>query len=145
MDDLIPVSNDIDMLNSEEEALCRRFDMDDRGEVSYFLGMSIKRDRQAKTLSISQRSYAEKILRRFGMESSKPVSTPLEPRKKFRELTDDECFDTQTYQQAIGCLIYLSVISRSDIAAAVGTLSQYMSRPSKEHWMGVKRVLRGDI
>ena len=30
VDDLIPVSNDIDMLNSEKEALCQRFKMDDR-------------------------------------------------------------------------------------------------------------------
>ena len=32
--------------------------------------------------------------------------------------------------------------TRPDIAAAVGVLSQYMPRPSKDHWMGVKRVLR---
>ena len=143
VDDIVPVSNDTEMLNNEKESLCRRFDMDDRGEVHYLLGMLIKRDRAAKTLSISQRSYTEKILKRFGMEASKPVGTPLEPGKKFQKFTeDDERFDTQTYQQAIGCLTYLSVISRPDIAAAVGTLSQYMSEPSKEHWMGVKRILR---
>ena len=77
------------------------------------------------------------------MECSKPVSTPLEPGKKFHELSDvNESFDTQTYQQAIGCLTYLSVISGPDIAAAIGTLSQYMAKPSRDHWMGVKRVLR---
>ena len=32
--------------------------------------------------------------------------------------------------------------TRPDIAAAAGVLSQYMPRPSKDHWMGVKRVLR---
>ena len=94
-------------------------------------------------MSVSQQSYTERILKRFGMESCKPIATPLEPGKKFHELSsDDESFDTQTYQQAIGCLTYLSVTTRPDIAAAVGILSQYMSKPSKEHWMGVKRVLR---
>ena len=110
MDDLIPVSNDIDMLNSEKEALCQRFKMDDRGEAHYLLGMLIKRDRRAKTLSISQQSYTEKVLKRFGMDSCKPIATPLEPGKKFHELSsDDESFDTQIYQQAIGCLTYMSV------------------------------------
>ena len=143
VDDLIPVSNDIDMLNSEKEALCQRFKMDDRGEAHYLLGMLIKRDRRAKTLSISQQSYTEKVLKRFGMESCKPIATPLEPGKKFHELSsDDKSFDTQIYQQAIGCLTYMSVTTRPDIAAAVGILSQYMKQPSKEHWMGVKRVLR---
>ena len=36
----------------------------------------------------------------------------------------------------------MSTATRPDIAAAVGVLSQYMSRPSKDHWIGVKRVLR---
>ena len=36
----------------------------------------------------------------------------------------------------------MSTATRPDVAAAVGVLSQYMSRPSKEHWIGVKRVLR---
>ena len=47
-----------------------------------------------------------------------------------------------TYQQAIGCLTYIATATRPDIAAAVGVLSQYISRPSKDHWIGVKRVLR---
>ena len=36
----------------------------------------------------------------------------------------------------------MSTATRPDIAAAVGVFSQYMSKPSKDHWMGVKRVLR---
>ena len=36
----------------------------------------------------------------------------------------------------------MSTATRPDITAAVGVLSQYMSKLSKDHWMGVKRVLR---
>ena len=36
----------------------------------------------------------------------------------------------------------MSTATRPDIAAAVGVLSQYMSKPSKDHWTGVKRILR---
>ena len=36
----------------------------------------------------------------------------------------------------------MSTATRIDIAAAVGVLSQYMSRPSKDNWIGVKRALR---
>ena len=49
---------------------------------------------------------------------------------------------SMTFLPAIGCLTYISTATRPDIAAAVGALSQYMSKPSKDHWMGVKRVLR---
>ena len=143
VDDIIPVSTDIQMLNAEKKALSERFKMDDRGEVHNLLGRLIKRDRKAKVTTVSQCNYIERVLSKFGMESCKPVSMPLEPGTKFLELSnEDEKFDTQTYQQAIGCLTYLSVISRPDISAAVGVLSQFMAKPSKDHWIGVKRVLR---
>ena len=77
------------------------------------------------------------------MENCKPVSTPLEPGKKIQQLSEDqEPFDIHTYQQAIGCLTYASTTTRPDIAAAAGVLAQYSSRPSKDHWIGIKRILR---
>ena len=105
--------------------------------------MSIKQDRENRTLTLSQPTYVEKVLRKFGMESCKSVSTPLKPGRRFQQLSpNDEPFDVQTYQQAIGCLTYVSTATRPDIAVAVGVLSQYMSKPSKDHWTGVKRIAR---
>ena len=58
--------------------------MVDKGEAHHVLGMSIKRDRKAKTLFISQPKYVENVLQRFGMKDCKPVSTPMEPGKSFK-------------------------------------------------------------
>ena len=78
----------------------------------------------------------------FGMANCKPVSTPLEVGKTFHKRTDvEEPCDVQVYQHAIGFLTCVSTATRPDTSAAVGTLSQYMSNPSKDHWMGVKRLL----
>jgi len=77
------------------------------------------------------------------MENCKPISTPLEFGKKYEELSkEDEKFDTRTYQRAIGCLTYAATISRPDLSTAISILSKFMSKPSVEHWKGVKRVLR---
>jgi hypothetical protein len=46
------------------------------------------------------------------------------------------------YVSAIGSLMYEIVYTRLDIADAVGVLSRYMSKPGKEHWITLKRVLR---
>ena len=141
--DSIPVSIDICILNAEKETLCRRFEMVDKGEAHHVLGMSIKRERKAKTLFISQPKYIENVLQHFGMKDCKPVSTPSEPGKQFQKASDDEeSFDTKMYQQVMGCLTYASTATRPDIAVAVGTLSRYMSNPSKAHWMAVKQILR---
>ncbi|CAB3988289.1 Retrovirus-related Pol poly from transposon TNT 1-94 [Paramuricea clavata] len=98
VDDIIPISNDINMLNAEKDLLCKHFEMTDQGEIHFILGMTIKRDRETKTLFISQQKYLESVLDRFA--------------------------------------------TRPDISAAVSILSSYMSNPSKEHWNGVKRLIR---
>ena len=65
--------------------------------------MSIQRERESKILTISQKSYLENILKWFGMQDCKPVSTPLEPGKKYDKLQDDrDPVDVQRYQVAIG-------------------------------------------
>ena len=79
VDDTLLASNDDQMLRAEKAKLGERFEMDDRGQVHYLLGMSIQRERESKILTISQKSYLENILKRFGMQDCKPVSTPLEP------------------------------------------------------------------
>ena len=143
VDDIIPVSSDVKMLKAEKESLCREFEMVDLGEILFILGMSIKRHRATRSLTISQGQYLRDLLKRCGMEECKPMSTPLESGKKFHKRTDEEerC-GKSIYQQAIGCLTYVSTARRPDNAAAVVTLSQFMSDQSKEHWMGVKRKLR---
>lgn len=143
VDDIITISNDINMLNAEKNMLCEHFEMTDQGEVYYVLGMTIKRDREAKTMYISQKNYVESVLNRFGMTNCKTVSTPLECGTTFHKRTEEEEeFDKNLYQQAVGCLTYISMVTRPDISAAVSILSSYMSDPSKEHWIGVKRILR---
>ena len=116
----------------------------DNGNIHYVLGMQITRDRTNRTLTISHPNYLSNVLKRFNMENCRPVATPLEAGRKFQKASDnDKLFhDISLYQQAIGCLTYASTTTRPDIAAAVSTLSQYMSKPSVDHWTGVKRVLR---
>jgi hypothetical protein len=46
------------------------------------------------------------------------------------------------YVSVVGSLMYTMVCTRMDIAHAVGVLSNYMSKPGKEHWTIVKRAFK---
>ena len=46
------------------------------------------------------------------------------------------------YREAVGCLMYLMVTTRPDIAYAVQAVSQHTSTPRLVHWEAVKRILR---
>uniref|UniRef100_A0A3Q7EZJ0 Reverse transcriptase Ty1/copia-type domain-containing protein n=1 Tax=Solanum lycopersicum TaxID=4081 RepID=A0A3Q7EZJ0_SOLLC len=56
--------------------LSAEFEMKDLGAARKSLGMEIIRDRERRKLFLSQRSYIQKVLARFGMSSSKPIDTP---------------------------------------------------------------------
>ena len=107
------------------------------------LGIEVKRDRPKRKLYSSQQEYIEQVLSRFGMEQSKPVTTPMERlSSKSTSESSEPAPQGTPYRHAIGSLIYLVTGSRPDIAFAVSRLSKYLESPLQSHWIAVKRVLR---
>ena len=45
------------------------------------------------------------------------------------------------YAEAIGSVLWPMVISRPDMAYAVGVLLQFIQNPGPVHWKGVKRII----
>src|ERR1700678_2659153 len=46
------------------------------------------------------------------------------------------------YSEAIGSVLWATVVSRPDTACAVGILSQFIQNPGLAHWEGVRRLIR---
>ena len=110
VDDTILMSNDNKTLLEEKKRIGERFEMEDRGEVHFVLGMEVKSNRKNHRMTICQTSYLQDVLARFGMEDCKTVSTPMEAGKVFTSLSDDEeAIDVKRYQAAIGSLNYAAV------------------------------------
>uniref|UniRef100_A0A3Q7JAX8 Reverse transcriptase Ty1/copia-type domain-containing protein n=1 Tax=Solanum lycopersicum TaxID=4081 RepID=A0A3Q7JAX8_SOLLC len=114
--------------------LSAEFEMKDLGAARKILGMEIIRDRERRKLFLSQRSYIQKVLARFGMSSSKPIDTPSEEEKEYMSRVP--------YASAVGSLMYAMVCTRSDLAHAVSVVSRFMGQPGREHWQAVKRIFR---
>lgn len=112
-------------------------------EANYFVGLQIERDVVNNTLKIHQRSYLERILKRFNMEDCKVLSTPMDINAKLVKSTEkSNSEENYPYKEAIGNLIYLIIGSRPDIAYSVSKLSQFMDAYDKTHWTAVKHILR---
>jgi len=144
VDDILIAGPDLDEINQLKAWLTKRFEMTDLGEISFYLGMEIKRHRPTKTLRLSQRAYLAKILDNLKMQDCKPVATPMDLSKLTpaeKEYASSEA-DRQWYAGAIGSLMYLMLGTRPDIAFAVSCLSRFMSNPTSAHITAVKRVCR---
>lgn len=139
VDDILIFGKDMGQIKWIKEKLSESFKMKDLGEVSSFLGLDITRCLDNGTLELSQQAYIEKVLARFGMKDCKPVATPMDVNCKWKKsnIPTDEPF-----KELLGSLQYLTIMSRPDITIAVSILSQFQSSPGKEHWDGLKRILR---
>lgn len=143
VDDLKITGSSMTDINFLKQALSKRFQMVDLGPISYYLGISITRDRPNRILRLSQQTYLEKVLRDHGMWESKPVATPMEGRLEAGpegfQATDDSRL---RYQSAVGSLMYAMLGTRPDLAFSVSVVSRYSSNPTDTHWTAVKRIFR---
>ena len=73
--DALILTGDDQLIKSRKEDLVREFEMKDMGLMHYFLGMEVWQG--DGDLFVSQGKYANEILRRFHMESCKPMKTPI--------------------------------------------------------------------
>ncbi|KAG2782680.1 hypothetical protein PC111_g24477 [Phytophthora cactorum] len=148
VDDLVLASSSDKMLKETKQALSDRFEMTDMGQLKYFLGMEIEQDVATGKVSVRQTKFANDILEKFNMEKSNPVKTPQDPGLKLTKAMceggckHDETMANVPYRNAVGCLMYLMVGTRPDLAAAVGVLSQFAADPCPTHWQALKRVFR---
>ena len=78
VDDILIARNDMDSIVATKKWLSSTFEMKDKGEAHFVLGIEIVRDRFKKLLGLSQETYIKKVLERFSMENSKPINTPVE-------------------------------------------------------------------
>ena len=130
-------------LKDFKRAICKRFDMKDLGKLHHFLGLKVVQDDDSGDVWIGQSAYVDKVLLKYGMQDAKSVSTPVDVSTKLVQAVDgEELFEQCMYQSAVGSLLYLSTGTRPDIAFAVSSVAKFSSKPTKQHWIGVKRILR---
>lgn len=141
VDDILLVSASLTTLEKVKKQLASEFEMTDDGAVKQFLGLRIDRNVPAGVMKISQRSYFESLLKRFGMTDCKSISTPIEHRLRLKKGVEQQR-TTKPYRELIGCLMYASLTTRPDLSAAVNYFSQFQSCPNEEHWVHLKRMLR---
>lgn len=129
-----------------------RFEMRNLGELEWFLGIHITRDRNVSKLWLCQDSYIDKIVAKFhisldGKAPSTPLSAYLDgPYSTGPGLIKYDGHATaqeiQAYQQRVGSINFAAVITRPDVAQAASKLSEFLTNPSKFHMESANRTLK---
>ena len=78
VDDIILRGKSNIKMSVVKKELSHKFEMKDLGPLHYFLVVKVIHKRESGAIWVGQPVYAEKILQRYGMQDSKPVSTPCQ-------------------------------------------------------------------
>jgi hypothetical protein len=141
VDDMMIACNSIKMVAGFKQAIGKRFDVKDLGDLKWILGMEVVRDRQRRILSINQKIYVQKMLERFGMAECHGVRTPAD-RVIPRLSEDDKPIDSRKYQSMVGSILYAVVVTRPDMAFIAQNLGRNLQKTGEEHITACKRVFR---
>ncbi|GJQ91000.1 retrovirus-related pol polyprotein from transposon TNT 1-94 [Tanacetum coccineum] len=116
-------------------------DVDDGTNV-VFLGLQVSQSPGG--IFINQAKYALETLKKYGMDLSDPVDTPMVDRLKLDEDLMGIPVDQTRFRGMVGSLMYLTA-SRPDLVFAVCMCARYQAKPTKKHFEAIKRVFRCDL
>lgn len=108
-----------------KKKLIAAFKIVDMQPISFYLKLKISRDREKKTIKLSQPLYIDKILAKFYLSQANTsnipmIVIPLELNNKKAIATKRE-----RYQGITSLIILFMVEIRSDIAFATSVISQF--------------------
>nr|GEV57951.1 hypothetical protein [Tanacetum cinerariifolium] len=115
------------------------FDMSMMGELNFFFGLQIKQMEDG--IFFNQSKYIKQMLKKFGLEDSKPMETPMYFDTKLMKDEECESVDSTKYRGMIGSLLYL-MESRPDIMFSVYLCVCFQEAPKTSHLEAVKRIFR---
>ncbi|GJV74768.1 hypothetical protein Tco_1506352 [Tanacetum coccineum] len=96
---------------------------------------------------INQSKYALESLKKYGMESSDPVDTPMVEKFKLDEDPQGKAVNPTHYRGMVGTLMYLTA-NRPDLTFAIIMCALYQAKPTEKHLHTVKiifKYLRGIV
>ena len=147
VDDLL-IFSETQLLQPLVDKILATFDGRDLKELSNVLGMEVKRDRKAKTLSISHKQMISDLLERNKMSGCRCSPSPLVPRDQIMSLSEDptrekaSVSDHKRFMKAVGSIHYIAAVTRPVIAYAAHTLARHMAGSATKHWLAVQHVMR---
>ncbi|GKC09778.1 putative ribonuclease H-like domain-containing protein [Tanacetum coccineum] len=90
---------------------------------------------------INQSKYALKILKKYGINTTDSVDTPMIETKKLDEDLQGKSVDATLYRGMIGSLMYLTA-SRPNLNYVVCLCARYQAKPTEKHLQAVKQIFR---
>jgi hypothetical protein len=119
--------------------MSNEFEMSMMGELQFFLGLQIQQSNEGTF--VHQAKYTKDIVRKFTMQDSKAMVTPMSTTTALDAGEQGEHVDQKEYRSMIRSLLYLTT-TRLDIQFSVCLCSCFQASPRTSHWQAIKRIFK---
>jgi len=125
------------------EGIMKKYEAQHEGDIEWYLGIRVVRDRTERKAWLVHDSYIEKVCKRYNLvhEHTRFPKIPL-------PCTGLEKFEGQAtkaqikaYQEKVGSLVYCTIMTRPDPAFAATELSRHLQNPGPAHSAAVDQAL----
>ena len=135
----LPGSRIISCIKSEFTTAFKKGDI---GPLAFYVGLKVTRNREKRTIKLSQLGYIEKLLDCHSMLKAKiakvsmqntillPSNTPVYESEKVKSVAK------------IGSIIYAMVENQIDIAFAISMISRFVKNPSSKYFNIIDQILQ---
>jgi hypothetical protein len=119
-----------------------KYQLSGGGDLQWFLGIEIIRDRKRRLIWLSQSDYIDKISNLAPQTEGAAPLTPMTDKELLPSHEIASPASINRYQRKVGSILYAAVITRIDIAFAASRLARFNMNPGQEHHEAADRVLR---
>ena len=109
------------------------------GDLSWYLGCAFERDKMEGVMKMTQTAFGDSLADRFdiqyGTQTFASVQFDLGPRMIHKKRSD------WPYKQAAGGLLWISGMTRPDIASTVRAVARHAHNPAARHWKVVRKIV----
>lgn len=127
-----------------KEALLKKFPGRDLGETSFFLQMSVVRDRDQRIIILRQQRHIEKIADDLGLTGQPSPFIPM-TKAVYSDPTGQEITDPAVitqYRSIVGMLMHIANYTRPDISFAISYLARFVNCPSTSKFARINDVVK---
>jgi hypothetical protein len=139
MDDIVFGGSSNSLVARFAEDMSRVFEMSMTGELQFFHRLQIKQSKEGTF--VHQSKYTNNIVRKFKMEDSKAMTTPMITTTALDADEEGEHVDQEEYRSMIGSLLYLTA-TRPDIQFSVCLCTRFQASLRTSHQQAVKPIFR---
>jgi hypothetical protein len=120
VDDIVFCGSSNSLVARFAEDMSREFEMRMMGELQFFLALQIKKSKEGTFMH--QTKYTKDIVRKFKMENSKAMATPVSTTTALDADEEGEHGDQKEYRSMIRSLLYLTAQGRTSSSRYVCAL-----------------------